>query len=78
MRLISWDIDTGQFRSRTLKRRSSSGAACSLALLPGEDPVVLLGASDGLVRAMSLPEATRGHDAKRCGDGVRVRSALRT
>ena len=86
MRLISWDIDTGQFRrhgihlsqlplSRSRSLRRSSSAASSLALLP---EVVLLGSSDGLVRALSLPEASRGHDAKRCGDGVRLRSAMRS
>jgi len=88
MRLISWDIDTGQFRSRNLKRPSSCSCASSLCILPTnesaegevESGLLLVGDSSGLVRALPLGslEATRGHDEKRCGDGVRLRSCVRS
>ena len=45
-----------------------------------ESGLLLVGDSSGLVRALPLGslEATRGHDEKRCGDGVRLRSCVRS
>lgn len=87
MRLISWDIDTGQFRSRNLKRTSSCSCVSSLCVLSSEGKAdesghdqLLVGDSAGLVRALPLQSvaALRGHDATRCGDGVRLRAAMRS
>lgn len=42
--------------------------------------VLLVGDSAGLVRALRLEalHATRGHDGPRSGDGIRLRSSLRS
>ncbi|CAJ1337081.1 unnamed protein product [Effrenium voratum] len=77
MRLVSWDIDTGQFRSRRLPRGIHC-ATCLCEIKAEEGCRLALGDSAGLVTLLPHQEATRGFDAKRAGDGVRLRSCLRT
>ncbi|CAE7030121.1 ago [Symbiodinium natans] len=84
-RLISWDIDTGQFQSRNLKLPTSCKAARCMCFVPGgeaekaEEATLLVGDSSGRLAAWPWPrlQPQRGHDEKRCADGFRVRSCQR-
>lgn len=84
-RVVSWDMDTGQFQSRNLKLPTSCIAARCICFMPpsaGEDAaeaVVLVGDSSGRLAAWPWQrlQPLRGHDAKRCGDGFRVRTGQR-
>ncbi|CAE7514487.1 slc44a4 [Symbiodinium microadriaticum] len=83
-RVVSWDMDTGQFQSRNLKLPTSCIAARCICFMPpsaGEDAaeaVVLVGDSSGRLAAWPWQrlQPLRGHDAKRCGDGFRVRRVI--
>ncbi|CAE7941192.1 pkwA [Symbiodinium necroappetens] len=84
-RVVSWDMDTGQFQSRNLKLPTSCIAARCICFMPpsaGEDAaeaVVLVGDSSGRLAAWPWQrlQPLRGHDEKRCGDGFRASDLTR-